>query len=323
MDTERLAEKERYDMLAEMADLYYNQGKTQSEIAKYFDTNRFRVAKLLQDARNEQIVEIKINYANERNKALEAELKENLPLDKAIVVNTQYAPYIDSQIQLGKAGADYLQRLLKPESVIGIAWGKTLYSVISQLPSVVHNPVTAVQITGYMKMMNPSIDTRELVRAVATAFNGNYYYIDLPIYLKNSALWNELRKEPVMKKTLEMTKHMDVILSGIGGKSSLPVNNPQLQDYLSQKDRDTAEQCLGSLYGYVLDNEGQIADLDINKQLVGADKEDILKTPHRIVVACGRHKTECITKALQHGLFNELITDSDTAIHLVEKYRER
>ena len=90
MDTERLAEKERYDMLAEMADLYYNQGKTQSEIAKYFDTNRFRVAKLLQDARNEQIVEIKINYANERNKALEAELKENLPLDKAIVVNTQY-----------------------------------------------------------------------------------------------------------------------------------------------------------------------------------------------------------------------------------------
>lgn len=323
MDTERLAEKERYDMLAEMADLYYNQGKTQSEIAKYFDTNRFRVAKLLQDARNEQIVEIKINYANERNKALEAELKDNLPLEKAIVVNTQYAPYIDSQIQLGKAGADYLQRLLGPESVIGIAWGKTLYSVISQLPSVVHNPVTAVQITGYMKMTNPSIDTRELVRAVATAFNGNYYYIDLPIYLKDEELWQKLREEPVMRETLDKTKHMDVILSGIGGKSSLPMNNPQMKDYLSEADCNASGECLGSLYGYVLDKEGCIADLDINQKLVGAARSDILKTPHRIVVACGRHKTECIIKALHQGLFNELVTDSDTAIHLVEKYRNK
>lgn len=40
-------EKERYDMLAEMADMYYNQGKTQSEIARYFEINRFRVAKLI------------------------------------------------------------------------------------------------------------------------------------------------------------------------------------------------------------------------------------------------------------------------------------
>ncbi len=61
MDIEHLTEQERCNMLAEMADLYYNQGKTQSEIAKYYDTNRFRVAKLLQDARNEQIVEIRIN----------------------------------------------------------------------------------------------------------------------------------------------------------------------------------------------------------------------------------------------------------------------
>lgn len=65
MAIENATDKEYYDMLAEMADMYYNQGKTQSEIAQYFQTNRFRVAKLLQDARSEQIVEIKINYSNE------------------------------------------------------------------------------------------------------------------------------------------------------------------------------------------------------------------------------------------------------------------
>lgn len=84
MDIDRVSEKERYDMLAEMADLYYNQGKTQSEIARHFDTNRFRVAKLLQDARNEQIVEIRINYSNERNSVLEAELKRSCRFRKQL-----------------------------------------------------------------------------------------------------------------------------------------------------------------------------------------------------------------------------------------------
>ena len=92
MSMEHLLEKERYEVLAEMADMYYNQGKTQSEIAQYFGTNRFRVAKLLQDARAEQVVEINIHYSNERNKALEKEMKEAFGLEKALVVNTHVQP---------------------------------------------------------------------------------------------------------------------------------------------------------------------------------------------------------------------------------------
>ena len=53
MDFDKLSKKERYDALTEMADLYYNQGKTQVEIAEHFETTRFKVAKLLQDARAE------------------------------------------------------------------------------------------------------------------------------------------------------------------------------------------------------------------------------------------------------------------------------
>ena len=39
MDIDHLQEKERRDVMAQMADLYYNQGKTQSEIAAHFGTN--------------------------------------------------------------------------------------------------------------------------------------------------------------------------------------------------------------------------------------------------------------------------------------------
>lgn len=318
MDIDRASDKERYDMLAEMADLYYNQGKTQSEIAKHFETNRFRVAKLLQDARNEQIVEIHINYSNECNSVLESELKKKLSLQKAIVVNSQYTTYVDSLTQMGKVGAAYLTKVLKSGDVAGVTWGKTVYSVISQLSTVVGNPVKVVQLTGNSRMKNPSIDTRELVRQMAAAFYGEYYYLDMPIYVKNEAVRNGLLAEPLIRETLDMAKDMDLIISGIGGKSSLPLKNPLLRPYLTKRDEEAAESCIGSLYGFVLDKNGRVADIDLNRKLVGASLEDMMKTPHRLVVAYGRHKTEILKKTAMNGLFNELLTDSETAIHLLE-----
>ncbi len=319
MDIDHASEKERYDMLAEMADLYYNQGKTQSEIAKHFETNRFRVAKLLQDARNEQIVEIHINYSNERNSVLETELKKKLSLQKAIVVNSQYTTYVDSLTQMGKVGAAYLAKALKSGDVAGVTWGKTVYSVISQLPTVVGNPVKVVQLTGNSRMKNPAVDTRELVRQMAAAFYGEYYYLDMPIYVQDEAVRQGLCTEPLIRETLDRSKDMDLIISGIGGTSSLPLRNPELRPYLTKKDEEAAETCLGSLYGFVLDEKGQVADIDLNRKLVSAPLTDIMKTPHRLVVACGRHKTEILKKTARNGLYNELLTDSETAIHLLEE----
>lgn len=319
MDIDHLTEKERYDMLAEMAELYYNQGKTQSEIAKHFETNRFRVAKLLQDARTEQIVEIKVNHSNERDTILENELKKHYPtLRKAIVVNTRYSAYIDGVLQLGKAGATYLQKLLKPETVIGITWGKTVYSAVSQLVSAVHNPVTAVQLTGYMKSSNPAVDSRELVRTVASVYNGNYYYLEAPIYIRNQKILSILYEEPTIRETMKQMKQMDVILSGIGSRSSLPLANPIFKEYLTGTDKIAEKDCIGSLYGYVLNRSGTLADIELNQKRMGASFEDIMNVPHRIVIANGRHKAECISRALEQSLFNELIIDSDTALHLME-----
>lgn len=317
MDFDHLSEKELYDVMAEIADLYYNQGKTQSEIASCYSTNRFRIAKLLQDARSEQIVEIRINHSNERSSVIEKELLQAYPLSSAVVVNTQYSPYVDALMQVGKAGAAHLAHLLNPDTTIGITWGKTIYGVISQLTTTVRNPVTAVQITGSSRQKNPATDSRELVRSIASKYSGSYHYIDAPIYLKNPELRPALLKEPAIQETLAKTRQMDIVLSGIGGLSSLPLTNPAYFPYLTERDQAQTSCCIGSLYGYVLDENGQIADIDLNQKLVSASLPDILTTAHRLVVACGRHKAKVLAKALENRLFNELVTDSDTAMYLL------
>lgn len=306
-------------MLAEMANLYYKQGKTQSEIARYFDTNRFRVAKLLQEALNENIVEIHINYSSERNKEMEKRLMECYPLRKAMVVNTRYSSGIETQSRIGKVGANYLTRLLEETPTIGIAWGKTVYSVISQFPSGALRSVSAVQLTGDPRMTNPLFDSRELVRAAATAFQGSYYYLNAPIYLASDHLKQSFYQEPVIRETRMEAKKMGVVISGIGGMSSIPLENPHVQPYLTEQDLAAGERCIGSLYGYTLDEHGQIADIDLNRKLVSVDLQDLMNAPHRLVVGYGRHKVHVMVKALESGLYNELLTDDDTAQRMIEE----
>lgn len=318
MDFERLSKKERYDALTEMADMYYNQGKTQVEIADHFDTSRFKVAKLLQDARNEQIVEIKINFSNERNKSMEQELLDTLPLKKAIVVNTQYTPYIDSLRQVGQVGAAYLNKLLVPNSVLGISWGKTIQTVVGQLPQKAHNPIAAVQLAGFIPLSNPAAESRELVRAAASAYFGAIHYLNTPLYINSPEVRSQLLAEPDIHNTLCKAAELSVILTGIGGRSSLPLLSPFFRPYLTARDIAAADNCGGSIFGYVLDKSGQIADIDLNRKLMAAPIDDILAAPHRIAVVYGRHKAEITALAIKNQFINELVTDTDTALTLLE-----
>ena len=77
-------------------------------------------------------------------------------------------------------------------------------------------------------------------------------------------------------------------------------------------------RCIGSLYGRVLNEEGQEADLDLNRKIVSGALEDIIAAPVRIIVACGRHKVKVLKKAAEQGWYNVLVTDADTAVHLME-----
>ncbi|MGL5437066.1 MAG: sugar-binding transcriptional regulator [Lachnospiraceae bacterium] len=318
MDIDKLSEKERYDVLTDIADKYYNQGQTQSEIADYYDTNRFKVAKLLQDAKNEQIIEIHIKYSNERNTKLEKELKERFPLNKALVVNTQYSPYIDSLRQIGKTGADYVKRILPPNSWVGITWGKTLYSVISQISETTHNPIDAVQLTGCTKLANPVAESRELVRTIAAAYYGTYHYLDAPLYVQTPELKQCLMSEPCFQSTIKASANMTAIITGIGSRSSLPLTNPLFSAYMTEQDLRELSNCAGSIYGYVLNNNGQVADIPLNQKVIATPIEQILKTPHRLAVVYGRHKAEITYKALNNHLINEILTDTDTALNLLE-----
>ena len=61
------------ELLLKVAQLYYEQGLTQNEIAKKLFISRSNISRLLTQAREAGIVEIKVHYPFERKRRIEVE----------------------------------------------------------------------------------------------------------------------------------------------------------------------------------------------------------------------------------------------------------
>lgn len=317
MDFDALSARERHDALAEIADLYFIQQKTRVEIAEQLGISRFKVAKLLQDARDEKVVEIKVNYSNERSSQLERQLVEAFGLNTAVVVNTKYSTQVESMGQVGEAGAAYVDGLLTPDSTLGLTWGKTIQPIVDMLPQTARKPISVVQITGCFELPRVSSESQTLVKHAAATYFGTAYPLNAPLYLKDESVRERFMQEPDIVRTLDAARHLDVVLTGIGGTMGMPLGNVAFDAYLTESDRAAAATCSGSIYGFVLDAEGNIADIDLNRRLVSVPIDDVMRCPHRIGVITGRYKAPVAALVAKSGLINEIITTSEAASRLL------
>lgn len=322
MNPKNTFEEDATTLMAEIADLYYNHGMTQQEIAHQYNCNRFKVAKLIQNAREEGIVEITIHKSNKRHTILEHTLMETFQLSKAIVLDTRDLSRTEALSEIGRTSALYLEQILTPNATIGVTWGKTIRSVVSSLEPKTQTPINAVQLCGCFRHINSSDGSRSIAHTIALKFNGEYFYMNIPIYINDEQARNSMLREPLIEETLNATRKLDVVLTGIGSRSSLPFNNPVLKPYIAPQDWDAEEHCLGSIYGYVLDEEGRIANISLNRKIVAASIQDILTTPHKIAVATGRHKVNVMIACMKNRYINELITDRATAEQILENINQ-
>ncbi|MCX7840998.1 MAG: helix-turn-helix domain-containing protein, partial [Anaerolineae bacterium] len=119
----------RRDELAQMlqaARLYYEDNRTQAQIARALKTSRPTVSRLLQQARQEGIVQIRIVDPNSTHSALEEQLLAAFPLVEAIVVSVESDAVNVTRHRIGQAAARYLERTLQNGDRVGIGWGRTL-----------------------------------------------------------------------------------------------------------------------------------------------------------------------------------------------------
>ena len=112
-----LSDNEKRNMLASVANLYYNVEMTQNQIAERFFTSRSKISRMLKEARQLGIVEIKILEPWDRNVELEQEFMRRFALKDVRVISVKEANNTMVLQKLGEVAAYYLDNLLNDNMI--------------------------------------------------------------------------------------------------------------------------------------------------------------------------------------------------------------
>ena len=133
-------------VLIAVARRYYLDNVSKSDIAEELNLSRFKVARLLDEARSSGLVRIELDYRGEINLDLSARLSTAYGLRHCVVIDSPEDDAALLRANLGRAGAGLLAEILGPDDVLGLAWARTLMEMRRALTRLV--PCAVVQLTG-------------------------------------------------------------------------------------------------------------------------------------------------------------------------------
>src|ERR687889_319491 len=140
----------RVVLTASVARRYYLDGRSKVEIAEEFGLSRFKVARLLDAARESGLVRIEIRHEGEIDVDLSARLQERFGLQHSIVVDTPDEDAQSLRQHLGRAAAQLLAEITTPHDVLGLGWARAVSAMARSLTHLPGTPV--VQLTGALSL---------------------------------------------------------------------------------------------------------------------------------------------------------------------------
>ncbi|GAB6902111.1 sugar-binding transcriptional regulator [Kineosporia succinea] len=308
------------DLLLRCAQLYYEADNTQQEIAKKLHLTRWKVGRLLAEARESGLVRIEIVHPAARQKAEEQALCERFGLRGAAVVPENAAG--DEQELLsavGRSAAQFLSDLSPVPKLLGVSWGRTMDAVARWMTPGWANGVHVVQLNGSMRVSRTPNGAPELAARIASAGAGRVSLLPVPAIVDEPTTRQALEQDSSVSGVLDLASHAGVVIFGLG---ALGVDSVLVESgYLSADDISGlgAAGAVGDALGRFITADGSLADPSLDERTLGVDLDVLTSIHTRIAVAAGPRKHQVVRAALRRGLCTALVTDAGTAKFLLEQ----
>ncbi|KUP09778.1 RNA polymerase sigma70 [Bacillus coahuilensis m2-6] len=311
-------ENDKLKKVIEAAKQYYLLDYNQSDIATNLGVSRPTVSRLLQIAKEEGIVQIKIMDPTEDSEQLSKELERKFGLKKAIVASI---PEYDDHIiknYLGEKAAAYLQGTIKDGDIVGVTWGTTLYHVAIELKQKFVKDVQIVQLKGGVSHSETNTYASEILYLFGQAFNSTPLHLPLPAIVDHVVVKQAMQADRHIKKVLDTGRKANIALFTIG-----PVKSESLLfqlGYFTDEDVEMLrENAAGDICSRFFNEDGRIVNESLNERTLGIELEELKEKEQSILVAGGAHKISGIYGALKGKYANVLVTDQFTAKFLLDR----
>jgi DNA-binding transcriptional regulator LsrR (DeoR family) len=301
-------------LTATVARRYYLDGATKSDIAAELGLSRFKVARLLDQARATGVVRIELHSPGQIDLDLSVRLTAAYGLRHCVVID---GPQDDEELlrkSLGRAAAELLTEIVEPEDVLGLAWARSLMAMRASLTRLA--PCDVVQLTGALSLPKDESPI-ELVRDVARSSIGQAFVYYAPMILPDAATARVLRTQPEVARAISRFPDVTKAVVGVGAWRT---GQSTVADALTDQER-TEMYDLGvrsELSGIQLDAEGNPLRTSLTERMISIDAEQLQEVPEVIGLVYGVAKADAVHAALKGGFLTSLVTHTAMARELLQ-----
>ncbi len=315
---------ERIDLLVRVASMYFEQQLTQQQIAEQTGYSRSMISRMLTEAREQRLVEIRIHHPLERRGDLEQALLRECRLRAVRVLERGTLNYSAMTQHLGILAARLIEDMVQDGMTISVSWGRTVLEVVNAIRYRPLNDIHLVQMVGLLGTEDPLIDGNELARRLARVFGGRYSILPAPLIVENEATRDGLLEDPRIDRVLANAHHSTLALLGIGtlelAHCTLVHDGYMTQDQVNDLVRAGA---IGDVCCIFFDEAGNLVDTPLARRVVGIGADTLRRIPAKVAVAGGQAKIAPILGAIRAGLVDVLVTDEVAAMGVLDGFRRQ
>lgn len=311
---------QRDHLIVQVAKLYYDLERTQSQIAGELGLTRWQVGKLLTEAKEAGIVRIEITPRAGRRTTMELDLQRSFGVKEAIVVPTgdieDPGLVTDSVAQ---AAATHLASLSPKPALMGVSWGRTMSAVARALPKDWCPGLHVVLINGSTALTATNSRNSAVAEEFAQSTGGRATLLPVPAIIGSKSTRQALEQDPVLGRVFALAEEAPVLCFGLGGLTSQSVllGSGYLGDDDIARLRDL--KAVGDIMGRFVDRDGRVADSQLDDRTIGLRLESLAAKERVIGVAAGEDKHRIAAACLRAGYVTDLVTDEVTARRILEE----
>ena len=307
-------------LAARVARQFYLEGVSKVDIADRLGISRFRVARLLDSARDAGMVRIEIGLpGGSLDAGLSAELCSAFGLNHAFVFDFPDDDEQALRYRLGEAVGQALMDIIRPGDVLGMSWSRTLGGLAASLTQIPPCPI--VQLTGAVPPPDGR-DLLDLVRSVARVGGGSAHVFYAPMILDDAQTAAAMRRQGDIAGAFALVPSVTIAVVAIGAWTP---GLSTVYDAVTPAERDTLASLgvCAEVAGVFLGQDGRSVSTPLDRRMIVTPGPALERIPFVLAVAYGVAKSPAVCAAIRGGLVHGLVTHSRLARTLLSLARQR
>lgn len=244
---------------------------------------------------------------------LEADLKTHLKIKEVVIVPGDVDQSNWVKKEMGRAGAQMLQKVAIPNQVVAVAGGTTALAVAEMMtPSTSLRSTMFVPTRGGLGEDNVELEANYIVSLLAKNSGGSYRLMHIPEQLSDESYQTMIR-EPQIQSVLAILKQARIVLHGVGNAKEMAMRRNSPPEVI---ERLASTGAVGESLGFYFNQQGEIVE---RVKTVGLTKDDLDQIELRIAIAGGASKAKAIQAVCSGSPRQVLITDEACANSILQR----